>query len=265
MSDDDYDEFEDGKRGRVSRKSFFKKYVSGKAMPNFSERYQARVERLLGVSKKPSQKCTSLNGKPRVRSLTQSKLTKTGKARCILTDTRDMRRNMLTYNRKHAEVAVKKSQLIKPNRSLAGRIKKYIKPRVAVARSGSRKNRAVMTGGGLVKSDFTINKWGRLVSKKASASAIKRYNELGDSKAILKEGQSITLERLLERGADISKGQKALVKKLMGKSGQSKGMKTKGKKKTKGMKTKGKTVSKPTARRSSRLAKDNALVNSLFA
>jgi hypothetical protein len=213
----EYDEEYDGTRGKVTMKSFGKYLSRKKAMPDFSERYQARVERLLGITKRKSKskgsKCPPINMKPRVRSK-YSVPTSTGLKRCIKRDTAAIRKNLKNHG-KEALVAVSHSKKIKPHRSLAGNMKKYKFPRIAVARSGSRTNHAKKTGGGLQKSSFTVNKWGRLVSKKASASAKARFNKSGsDSKMFLKQGQSKLVSVLSKSSKKLSVGQKALVRTL---------------------------------------------------
>lgn len=256
----EYDDENDGKRGKVTRKSFSKKYWSGKNAPNFSEKYQAKVERLLGISKRKSKstKCTPINMKPRVRSK-YSVPTSKGNLRCIKRDTAAIRKNKLNYGGREALVAVTHSKKIKPHRSLSGNIKQYKFPRIAVARSGDRKNLAGMTGGGLTKGAFTVNKWGRLVSSRASAAAKARYNKSGsDSKMFLKQGQT-KLVSVLNRRSNLSIGQKALVRTLATKKIQGavrSGVFKNRTKKTKGKKTKGKkkTPSGP-LRRAARLRK----------
>jgi hypothetical protein len=189
-----------------------------------------------GSKAKPSaKKCSSSpKGKPRIHSVFAAP-TKSGKVRCIKKDTRDIRRNLIGYG-KESVVAVKHSEKIKPNRSLAGHLRKYKSPRLAVGRSGDRINQSLRTSGGLKKDDFIVNKYGRLVSRKASLSAKRRYERAGsDSKKYLKHGQIKTLNKLshkIRKGQDVSNGQMALVETL-GKRFKSKKMTQKGKDKHK--------------------------------
>lgn len=168
-------------------------------------------------SKPKTKKCNpSPKGKPRIHSIYGSP-TKSGKVRCIKIDTRDIRRNLNGYG-KESVLAVKSSKKIKPNRSLAGHIRKYKSPRLAVGRFGSRINQALKTSGGLRKKDFIVNPYGRLVSRKASESAKARFNRKGsDSKRFLRKGQETTLKKLSKRirkGQEVSDGQLALVETL---------------------------------------------------
>jgi hypothetical protein len=162
-------------------------------------------------------KCNpSPKGKPRIHSIYATP-TKSGKVRCIKIDTRDIRRNLNGYG-KESVLAVKDSIKIKPNRSLAGHIRKYKSPRLAVGRFGSRINQALKTSGGLRKKDFIVNPYGRLVSRKASESAKARFDRKGsDSKRFLRKGQETTLKKLSKRirkGQEVSDGQLALVETL---------------------------------------------------
>ena len=90
----------------------------------------------------------------------------------------------------------------------------YSNPRAAVARSPGPlkwRNHAMKTPGGVALKGFTHNSAGKLVYKKASEAALKRYRAPGsDSKAFLAAGHTALVKKL-SAAKTLNAGQEALL------------------------------------------------------